>query len=31
MQRGFMQQKIFHQQPPSLLAFAALLAGNIDV
>jgi drug/metabolite transporter (DMT)-like permease len=26
-----MQQKIFHQQPPSLLAFAALLAGNIAI
>ena len=31
MQRGFMQQKIFHQQLPSLLAFAALLAGNIAI
>ena len=31
MQRGFMSQKIFHQQPPSLLAFAALLAGNIAI
>ena len=26
-----MQQKIFHQQSPSLLAFAALLAGNIAI
>lgn len=31
MQRGFMSQKILHQQPPSLLAFAALLAGNIAI
>jgi drug/metabolite transporter (DMT)-like permease len=26
-----MSQKILHQQPPSLLAFAALLAGNIAI
>jgi hypothetical protein len=26
-----MQQKIFHQQSPSVLAFAALLAGNIAI
>lgn len=26
-----MQQKIFHQQPPSLLAFAALIAGNVAI
>ena len=26
-----MQQKIFHQQSPSLLAFAALLAGNVAI
>ena len=31
MQRGFMSQKILHQQPPGLLAFAALLAGNIAI
>ena len=31
MQRGFMSQKILHQQPPSLLAFVALLAGNIAI
>jgi drug/metabolite transporter (DMT)-like permease len=31
MQRGFMQQKIFHQLSPRLLAFAALLAGNIAI
>lgn len=31
MQRGFMSQRILHQQPPSLLAFAALLAGNIAI
>ena len=31
MQRGFMSHKILHQQPPSLLAFAALLAGNIAI
>ena len=31
MQRGFMSQKILHQQPPSLIAFAALLAGNIAI
>lgn len=31
MQRGFMSQKILHQQPPSLLAFVALLAGNITI
>ena len=31
MQRGFMSQKNLHQQPPSLLAFAALLAGNIAI
>ena len=31
MQRGFMSQKILHQQPPSLLACAALLAGNIAI
>lgn len=31
MQRGFMSQKILHQQSPSLLAFAALLAGNIAI
>ena len=26
-----MQQKIFHQQPPSMLAFAALVAGNVAI
>ena len=26
-----MQQKNFHQQPPSLLAFAALIAGNVAI
>ncbi len=26
-----MQQKFFHQQPPSLLAFAALVAGNVAI
>ena len=31
MQRGFMSQKILHQRTPSLLAFAALLAGNIAI
>ena len=31
MQRGFMQQKFFHQQKPSLLAFAALIAGNVAI
>jgi drug/metabolite transporter (DMT)-like permease len=26
-----MQQKFFHQQPPNLLAFAALVAGNVAI
>jgi drug/metabolite transporter (DMT)-like permease len=31
LQRGFMQQQFFHQQKPTLLAFAALLAGNVAI